>query len=181
MLAMGDTFKTSSYRKTNQVRPGVFAKTVGEAMYEAVTNRDQTPQTSPKTAAGWEIGPKSAILPDDSSVTWPMPVERFQYGHFLAPGDVILSTRLESFFSFLTRTFDHSRFAHAALTFVTPHIYPAVDRSYLIEATFGGIDLNSFSEIVTPAKVAEEAKKKPRYIRDAADGRRTHAALHQGR
>lgn len=161
---MGDTFKTSSYAKKGRVTPGGLARTVGEAMYEAITNRDQRAPADPSSVAGWEIGPKTPILPNEDSVTWPMPVERFQYGHFLAPGDVILSTRLESFFSFLTRTFDHSRFAHAALTFVTPHIYPAVDRSYLIEATFGGIDLNSFSEIVTPAKAEEGTKKKPRYI-----------------
>ena len=161
---MGESFRGGSGRRNYRLTPEGLGKTVGDAMYEAVTNRAQQPSASPGSLAGWEVSPQAPILPDESSVTWPMPVERFQYGHFLAPGDVILSSRLESFFSFLTRTFDHSRFAHAALTFVTPHSYEAVDRSYLIEATFSGVDLNSFSEIVAPSKVYEDTKDKPRYI-----------------
>ena len=160
---MGFTFRTSSHRK-KYLTPEGLTKTVGQAMYEAVTNRSQRPEVS-KAPSEWEVLPKNApIMPEPANVTWPMPVERFQYGHFLEPGDVILSTRLESFFSFLTRTFDNSRFAHSALTFVTPRSYPAVDRSYLIEATFSGIDLNAFSEFVTPTKVYADTKDKPRYI-----------------
>jgi hypothetical protein len=71
---------------------------------------------------------------------------------------------MESFFSFLSRTFDDSRFAHSALTFITPHHYPAVERSYVIEANFEGIDLNAFSEYVAPSSVHAKAKRKPRYI-----------------
>jgi hypothetical protein len=103
-------------------------------------------------------------VPPPHDATWPMPVAEFQHGHFLEPGDVVLSTRLESFFSFLMKRFDNSRFAHASLAFMTPRHYPGVDRTYLIESTFGGVDLGSFSEIVAPTKVYKDTKDKPRYV-----------------
>lgn len=163
---MALSFRTSAHKKKFRLSPQAFAKTVGSTIYEAITNRTQRTSAEAATPpAEWDIFPQQApIMPEPSNVTWPMPVERFQYGHFLEPGDVVLTTRLESFFSLLSRTFDDSRFAHSALTFVTPRTYPAVDRSYLIEATFSGIDLNSLSEMVLPTKAAEGAKKKPRYI-----------------
>lgn len=163
---MAFTFKTSAQKKKFRLTPQNLAKTVGNSIYEAVTNRTQ--RTAAETSAPppeWDVYPRQApIIPEPQNATWPMPVERFQYGHFLEPGDVLLTTRLESFFSFLSRTFDDSHFAHSALTFVTPRTYPAVDRSYLIEATFSGIDLNSLSEMILPTKAAEGKKKKPRYI-----------------
>ena len=39
-----------------------------------------------------------------------MPVAEFKNGQYLEPGDIILSTRLESLFSFLMKRLDHSRF-----------------------------------------------------------------------
>lgn len=151
--------KTSSYKSRYNIKPQDMTKTVGEVIDEALTKKAQG-----VGAAAPAFHHNTPILPNDSNVSWPMPVERFQYGHFLEPGDIILSTRLESFFSFLSRTFDDSRFAHAALTFVTPRTYPAVDRSYVIEASFNGIDLNAFSDFATPSKVLQSAKRKPRYI-----------------
>jgi len=156
---MAQSLKTSAFKK---FLPRDLSKTVEQAVVEAVTNRSPHPEKGESGA--WD-GPQPIIAaaPPDNAV-WPMPVAEFQYGHFLEPGDIVLSTRLESFFSFLVKRFDDSRFAHAALTFVTPRHYPGVDRSYLIEATFGGVDLGSFSEIVAPSKVYADTKDKPRYV-----------------
>lgn len=161
---MGST-STPSRRNKYAIKPQEMARTVGELIHEAITNRSPQPHDAPQVTPSSEVFTKnSAILPNASNVTWPMPIERFQYGHFLEPGDIMLSTRLESFFSFLMKTFDNSRFAHSALTFVTPRSYPAVDRSFMLEATFGGIDLNAFSSFVMPAKIQEGKKHKPRYV-----------------
>nr|MBX2805737.1 hypothetical protein [Hyphomicrobiales bacterium] len=91
-------------------------------------------------------------------------IDKVQYGHFLEPGDIVLTTKLESFFSFLVKRFDNARFAHAALAFITPRHYAGVDRSFLIEATFNGVDLGAFSEIVSPTKVYKDTREAPRYI-----------------
>ncbi|MEJ2117356.1 MAG: hypothetical protein P8Y36_05395, partial [Alphaproteobacteria bacterium] len=153
--------------KSNRIKHQDMSKTVEEVINEAVATRAQQPAPAPRGFSSSSPGPfsqNSPILPDETNVTWPMPVERFRYGHFLMPGDVILTSRMESFFSFLTRTFDDSRFAHSALTFITPHHYPAVERSYVIEASFEGVDLNAFSEYVAPSSIYAKAKRKPRYI-----------------
>ncbi len=93
-----------------------------------------------------------------------MTVAEFKAGQYLEPGDVVLSTRLESFFSFLVRRLDDSRFAHAALTFVTPRHYPGVERSYLIEANFKGVDLGALSEILAPTSVYKDTQQPPQYL-----------------
>lgn len=158
---MQQTLMTSAFRKL-KLKPAEFAKTVEEAVVEAVTNRSANPEKN--GAAGSAFPPLSPSVPVAEHAEWPMPVEQFQYGHFLEPGDIILSTRLESFFSLLMKSFDDSRFAHAALTFITPRHYAGVDRSFLIEATFGGVDLGAFSEIVAPTKVYKDTREKPRYV-----------------
>lgn len=158
---MGMSFKTSAFKKFT-LRPKEMSKTVEEAVVQAVTNRAKAPDAAPPADIG--ITPRKEAIPEPEDVTWPMPVENFQYGHFLEPGDIILSTRLESFFSFLMKRFDNSRFAHASLTFVTPRHYAGVDRSFLIEATFGGVDLGAFSEIVAPTKTYSDTHEKPRYV-----------------
>lgn len=158
---MQQTHMTSAFRKL-KLKPQELAKTVEEAVVQAVTNRAANPD--PNGAAGAAIPARVAPMPEPDDAEWPMPVEKFQYGHFLEPGDIILSTRLESFFSFLMKSFDDSRFAHAALTFITPRHYAGVDRSFLIEATFGGVDLGAFSEIVAPTKVYKDTREKPRYV-----------------
>src|SRR5262249_54032957 len=148
--AMGDMLRTSAAKKFRLV-PKEMSKTVEEAVVQAVTNRQAHPEKQDKAPAPVLGVPQRATpLPQPQDAEWPMPIEEFQYGHFLEPGDIILTTRLESFFAFLMKEFDHSRFAHACLTFVTPRYYAGVDRSFLIEATFGGVDLGAFSEIVAP-------------------------------
>ncbi len=156
---MALTYRTSAWEN---LKPKELSKTVEEAVKQAVTNRAAAPEMNGAEAFG--IPQRQVAMPEPEDVAWPMPVEKFQYGHFLEPGDIILSTRLESFFSFLMREFDNSRFAHAALTFITPRHYAGVDRSFLIEATFSGVDLGAFSEIVAPTKVYKDTHEKPRYV-----------------
>ncbi len=156
---MALSLKTSAW---DQLKPKELSKTVEEAVKQAVTNRSVDPATNGAAPLGFQARP--APVPEPEDVEWPMPVEKFQYGHFLEPGDIVLSTRLESFFSFLMQSFDHSRFAHASLTFITPRHYAGVDRSFLIEATFSGVDLGAFSEIVAPTKVYKDTHEKPRYV-----------------
>ncbi len=158
---MGSTQKTSAFKKFGLI-PKQMQKTVEETVVEAITNRSKGVVADPGLSTWAEM--PTAIVPAEKEATWPMPVAEFKSGHFLEPGDVILSTRLESFFSFLVKRFDDSRFAHAALTFVTPRHYPGVDRAYLIEATFGGVDLGAFSEIVAPSSVYKDTYEKPRYL-----------------
>lgn len=156
---MARPVRTSAWKK---FKPEELGKTVEEAVKQAVTNRAAHPEASENATRS--IPQETAAIPEPTDVAWPMPVENFQYGHFLEPGDIVLSTRLESFFSFLMKSFDDSRFAHAALTFITPRHYAGVDRSFLIEATFSGVDLGAFSEIVAPTKVYKDTRETPRYV-----------------
>jgi hypothetical protein len=156
---MGRAVRTSAWKK---FKPEELGKTVEEAVTQAVTNRAAHPEEN--GAGALDIPRETAATPEPQDASWPMPVDQFQYGHFLEPGDIVLSTRLESFFSFLMSSFDDSRFAHAALTFITPRHYAGVDRSFLIEATFSGVDLGAFSEIVAPTKVYKDTRETPRYV-----------------
>lgn len=162
-----ESAKTPS--KSHRIKHQDMSKTVGEMIDEVASSGMKQPTAAPRSygfsaSSDGPFSQNAPIMPDDTNVSWPMPIERFQYGHFLKPGDIILTTRMESFFAFLSRAFDNSRFAHSAITFITPQHYPAVEQSYVIEATFGGIDLNAFSEFLTPSKIFAGAKRKPRYI-----------------
>lgn len=156
---MGITVKTSAWEK---FKAEALSKTVEEAVKQAVTNRSTNPETAETDPFTMPV--REEAIPEPRQVSWPMPVENFQYGHFLEPGDVVLTTKLESFFSFLVKQFDNSRFAHAALSFITPRHYAGVDRSFLIEANFSGVDLGAFSDIVSPSKVFRDTREAPRYV-----------------
>jgi hypothetical protein len=158
---MALTHKTSALKKL-QISRKDLQQTVQESVVQAVTNRATGILSDPGLSVWADMPPP--IVPAPKEAEWPIPVKEFRQGHFLEPGDIVLSTRLESFFSFLVKRFDDSRFAHAALTFVTPRHYPGVDRSYLIEATFGGVDLGALSEILAPSEVYKDTKETPRYI-----------------
>ena len=159
---MAQLLRTSALKK---IMPADLTKTVGDAVAEAITNRKSDPDGDKEGNGAWAGMPTPIIAaPPPEPASWPMPLAEFRHGHHLEPGDIVLTTRLESFFSFLVKRFDNSRFAHAALTFVTPRHYPGVDRTYLIEATFGGVDLAALSEIVAPTKVYADTKDKPRYV-----------------
>jgi hypothetical protein len=157
---MAMLYRTSAL-KNFKFKPKELQKTVEEAVVEAMTNR--AAGLSDPGLSVWAETP-APIVPPPRPATWPMPVTEFRSGHYLEPGDIVLSTRLESFFSFLVKRLDNSRFAHAALTFVTPRHYPGVDRSYLIEANFSGVDLGSFSEIIAPSEVFKDTREPPRYV-----------------
>jgi hypothetical protein len=107
--------------------------------------------------------PEPVAAPEDTA-NWPMPVAEFRKQHFLHSGDVVLTTKLGSFFSFLNRKIDSSDFAHAALVFATPDADIGIDESYLIETTFSGVELAAFGEIVEPTKVYEDTGRPPEYI-----------------
>jgi hypothetical protein len=156
---MAQMLRTSTWK---QFKPKELTKTVEEAVKQAVTNRSAETAVNGADVVG--VPQRAAVAPEPADAEWPMPVEKFQYGYYLDPGDIVLSTRLESFFSFLMRSFDDSRFAHAALTFITPRHYAGVDRTFLIEATFSGVDLGAFSEIIAPTKVYRDTREKPRYV-----------------
>lgn len=162
---MAQLLRTSSFKK---IMPADMTKTVGETVAEAITNRKAEPEGEKDTGngvSGWAGSPTPIVAaPPPEPASWPMPLQEFRHGHHLDPGDIVLTTRLESFFSFLVKRFDNSRFAHAALTFVTPRHYPGVDRTYLIESSFSGVDLTSLAEIVAPTKVYADTKDKPRYV-----------------
>lgn len=158
---MALTQRTSAFKRFT-LKPQELTKTVGDAVVEALANRSRIEPQDPIVSALDEL-PAEAVE-DIPEAEWPMPVEQFRQGHYLEPGDIVLSTRLESFFSFLVKHIDKSDFAHAALTFVTPRYFAGVDRSYLIEATFSGVDLRAFSEIVAPTKVYKDTKEPPRYV-----------------
>jgi hypothetical protein len=157
---MAQLLRTSAFKK---IMPTDLSKSVGDAVAEAVTNRKAHPEA--EGGVTWASMPAPIIAaPPPEPASWPMPLAEFRHGYHLEPGDIVLTTRLESFFSFLVKRFDNSRFAHAALTFVTPRHYPGVDRTYLIEATFSGVDLTSLAEIVAPTKVYADTRDKPRYV-----------------
>ncbi len=156
---MGLTVKTSAW---DTLKANGLGETVEQAVKQAVTNRATNPVNG--DGGSFDMPELPEAVPEPPNVSWPMPIEEFQYGHFLEPGDIILSTKLESFFSFLVKEFDHGRFAHAALTFITPRYYAGVDRSFLIEANFSGVDLGAFSEIVSPTKIYKDTHERPRYV-----------------
>jgi hypothetical protein len=155
---MEQSLKTSAFMK---LQPREMKKTVEQAVRQAVTNRANG--LSDPSLSAWADMPTPIVAPPKPA-SWPMPVAEFKDGQYLEPGDIILSTRLESLFSFLMKRLDHSRFAHACLAFITPRHYPGVDQSYLIEATFSGVDLGAFSEILAPSAVYRDTKQPPRYV-----------------
>jgi hypothetical protein len=156
---MVNSLKTSAMKR---IKPSDLTKTVEQTVVEAITNRRAAPESDAVGSWGMPAPIMAAPPPEDGE--WPMPVAEFRHGHYLEPGDILLATRLESFFAFLMKRFDNSRFAHAALTFVTPRHFAGVDNTYLIEATFSGVDLTSLSELVAPTKVYADTKDKPRYV-----------------
>jgi hypothetical protein len=156
---MVQSLKTSALKR---IKPGDLTKTVEQTVVEAITNRKAVSESD--AVGSWGMPAPIVAAPPPEEGTWPMPVAEFRHGHYLEPGDILLTTRLESFFAFLVKRFDNSRFAHAALTFMTPRHYPGVDGTYLIEATFSGVDLTSLSEIIAPTKVYADTRDRPRYV-----------------
>jgi len=133
------------------------------ALAEAMADTPETTTAAPWPASQPAAEPEPAPAPEDSA-SWPMPIAEFRRGHYLHTGDVVLTTKLGSLFSFFNRVLDASDFAHAALVFATPRSGIGIDESYLIETTFGGVELGAFGEIVQPTKVYEDTRRPPEYI-----------------
>jgi hypothetical protein len=117
-----------------------FKKTVRQTMDEAVETQIKNPDLL------------NALQPADSrepqGAVWPMKIEDFKAGGYIEPGDVILMSRIGSFFAMLTRIFDRSRFAHCAMVFQTPHYGDGIDQTFLIETSMKGVDLGALSHIL---------------------------------
>ncbi len=130
-----------------------------ESLAEA-TAPDAVPWPAPEHAAA---EPEPVPVPEDAA-SWPMPIAEFRRGQHLHTGDVVLTTKLGSLFSFFNRVLDASDFAHAALVFATPRSGIGIDETYLIETTFGGVELGAFGEIIQPTEVYEDTRRPPEYI-----------------
>lgn len=130
-------------------------KTVRQTLEEAV----ETQTLQPDLLSKLEMLTQWA-----SAEQWPMDIETFKNGGYLEPGDVILMTRIGSLFSTLTRIFDNSRFAHAALVFQTPHYSDGIDKIFLIETSMRGVDLEALSEIVQPKKIYRDTRLPPDFV-----------------
>jgi len=86
------------------------------------------------------------------------------YGDYLEPGDVVLMTRLGSFFSWLLRVFDHSDFAHAAMVFQTPRPAEGIDQTFLIETSMGGVEIVSLAQFLAPKNVYADTGLPPDFV-----------------
>ena len=166
---------TRGMSRRSQERPTVanpiFKKSVGDVMHEAAHSgrgrpHNAAPVQDAAEAAAEVLQPVEApAQPDQADAAeWPMPVEHFRNGDFLNCGDVVLTSKLGSFFSFLNRKIDSSDFAHTALVFATKRSEIGLDDSYVIETTFGGVELGAFGEFVAPAKVYSDTGRPPEYI-----------------
>lgn len=84
-----------------------------------------------------------------------MPIEDFLKGNFLDRADIVLARRRNSFFALLVTIFTRTYWAHAALIFLVPYRWRDFQSTYLIESTFGGVDLTDFAGFF---------KRKKRYV-----------------
>lgn len=148
-----------SYPSNKEYTPEIMTKTVSEVLHDAVAQAGQHPSKFEKVIRG--LG--TAFEPKDDGA-WPKTVKEFQNGGYLEPGDVLLMTKLGSFFSWLMSLFDKSDFAHCAMVFQTPHHEDGIDHVYLIESSMSGVDIETFTEIVAPSKVYRDVKLPPDFI-----------------
>jgi hypothetical protein len=93
-----------------------------------------------------------------------MTVEDFMKGDYVEPGDVILMTRLGSFFAWLLKFFDKSDFAHAAMVFQTPRQTDGLDETFLIETSMSGVEIVSLSQFLTPKTVYRDTGLPPDFV-----------------
>ncbi|MFP3921734.1 MAG: hypothetical protein ACLFU3_08530 [Dichotomicrobium sp.] len=144
----------------------IFKKSLGDVMGEAARKRhDARGNGEPSPAATDSVEVlQDVAAPEADDTRFPMPVEDFRAGDYLHCGDVVLASRMGSFFSFLTRRIDSSDFAHTALVFATKRSEIGLDDSYVIETTFGGVELGAFGELVAPTKIYSDTGRPPEYI-----------------
>jgi hypothetical protein len=82
-----------------------------------------------------------------------MPVQQFLAGNYVEPGDVVVMTRLGSFFAWLLKAVNNSNFAHAAMVFQTPWHMDGLEQTFLIETSMGGVEIVSLSQFLLPKEV----------------------------
>src|ERR1700751_5930295 len=91
-----------------------------------------------ETSTGYPDGGQSQAAPPPAPPSFEHPmmtVEQFLAGHYVEPGDVVLMTKLGSFFAWLIRNFNGSDFAHAAMVFQTPEHMDGLEQTFLIETS----------------------------------------------
>ncbi len=113
-----------------------------------------------------DIGIREADAPPaPSSFERPvMTVEQFLAGNYLEPGDVVIMTRLGSFFAWLSKAFNNSNFAHAAMVFQTPAQEEGIEQTFLIETTMSGVEIVSLSQFLIPKEVYADTGLAPDFV-----------------
>lgn len=76
---------------------------------------------------------------------WPIPVAEFLAGPYLEASDILLMRQRSSWFARLNRILTRSYFSKAALVFLVPHREQDFNATFLIEATFSGVDLTDLA------------------------------------
>lgn len=127
----------------------------------ATAGEDADLRSPPATAAGGGNdvpAPGSALDPSmgPHPTRWPIPVAEFLAGPYLEASDILLMRQRSSWFARLNRIFTRSYFSKAALVFLVPHRQQDFNSTFLIEATFSGVDLTDLASFF--------AAKERRYV-----------------
>jgi hypothetical protein len=93
-----------------------------------------------------------------------MTVQQFLAGNYVEPGDVVIMTRLGSFFAWLLKAFNNSNFAHAAMVFQTPAHEEGIEQTFLIETTMSGVEIVSLSQFLIPQEVYADTGLPPDFV-----------------
>ncbi len=93
-----------------------------------------------------------------------MKVQQFLAGNYVEPGDVVIMTRLGSFFAWLLKVFNNSDFAHAAMVFQTPEHMDGIEQTFLIETSMGGVEIVSLSQFLLPKEVYADTGLPPDFV-----------------
>lgn len=138
--------------------PESLKKSISDTFSAAIANAGNVPAGQAYRA--------TAVPPHEQPATgaWPKTIKDFQDAGYLEPGDILLMTRLGSFFGWLIYLFDRSNFAHTALMYQTPHNYPGIDHHFIIETSMGGVEIQTLDQIVAPAWVYEDTKLPPDFV-----------------
>lgn len=88
----------------------------------------------------------SVPTPPAPAPSWPMSVDEFLAGPYLARSDVVLTRKQRDFRSWLIRLATRGSFSHAALVFLVPHQEKGFNNSFVIESASGGVDLSNLAD-----------------------------------
>jgi hypothetical protein len=141
--------------------PESLRRSVSDTFRAAIANAGKVPAGSENLLLRTQRDPVREPLTD---AAWPKSVKEFQDAGYLEPGDIILMTRLGSFFAWLIHYFDKSNFAHAALIYQTPQNDAGLDHHFIIETSMGGVEIETLDQIVSPSWVFEDTKLPPDFV-----------------